>query len=120
MLERLLTRHDYAVCTARTYAEAMAAANSRRIDLLISDVGLPDRSGLELMQDLRAHGNVKGIALSGFTDHKDASASTDAGFDRHLNKPVIFEDLLAAIREITGWHPAAAERLSRSDWTESN
>ena len=105
VLARLLERCGHTVDTARTYAEAIDAARRRRCDLLISDVGLPDRSGLELMQELHGRYGVKGIALSGFTDERDATASHVAGFARHLNKPVMFNDLAAAIRDVVGWQP---------------
>ena len=105
VLARLLQRCGHSVATARTYAEAMDAASVRRCDLLISDVGLPDRSGLELMVELRSRFGIKGIALSGFTDERDALASQGAGFARHLNKPVVFSEVIAAIRDVAGWHP---------------
>jgi DNA-binding NarL/FixJ family response regulator len=83
---------------------AAAASADHRFDLLIADVGLPDRSGLELLQELREAGwRGKGIALSGFTDPRDVGASAAAGFSMHLNKPVLFNDLLSAIREVTGF-----------------
>ena len=107
VLARLLERCGHSVDTARTYAEAMDAAGRRRCDLLISDVGLPDRSGHELMQELHSRFGIKGIALSGFTDERDARASEGAGFARHLNKPVVFTEVVAAIREVGGWNPPA-------------
>ena len=106
VLAKLLRRCSYEVHTARTYGEAIEAARRQPFDLLISDVGLPDRSGLELMQDVRGLYPVKGIALSGFTEERDIQASHAAGFCKHVNKPVIFADLLEAIHEVVGWQPA--------------
>ena len=121
VLKRLLERCGHTVATARTYAEAMDAAGRRRCDLLISDVGLPDRSGLELMQEMRARYGVKGIALSGYTDDQDARNSQDAGFARHLNKPVVFTDLTTAIQEVAGWRPPAdAEPTPDAAWQSPN
>jgi CheY-like chemotaxis protein len=118
VLARLLERSGHAVHTARDFAEAVAAAaGAPRLDLLISDVGLPDRSGLELMQEMQSNYGIKGIALSGFTEAHDAQASTGAGFAKHLNKPVVFAELTAAIQEVLGWHPsqpAAQDALWRS------
>ena len=108
VLARLLRRCSYEVQTARTFAEAMEAARRQPFDLLISDVGLPDRSGLELMQEVRGLFPVKGIALSGFTEERDVHASHAAGFSKHVNKPVIFADLLEAIQEVVGLHAAPA------------
>lgn len=117
VLARLLERSGYSVDTARTYAEAVEAAARRRCDLLVSDVGLPDRSGLELMQELSARYPIRGIALSGYTDECDVSASRAAGFARHLNKPVMFADLLSAMREVAEWHaPAAAPAAADAMW----
>jgi len=120
VLKRLLERCGHTVATARTYAEAMDAAERRRCDLLISDVGLPDRSGLELMQELGSRYGIKGIALSGYTDEQDARNSEDAGFARHLNKPVVFNDLTAAIQEVAGWHPPADATAQDVSWQSPN
>jgi CheY-like chemotaxis protein len=108
VLAKLLRRCSYEVAIARTYAEAIEAARRQKFDLIISDVGLPDRSGLELMQDVCTLYPVKGIALSGFTDDQDVRASHVAGFARHLNKPVMFTSLLEAIQEVAGWQPGQA------------
>jgi CheY-like chemotaxis protein len=120
VLKRLLERCGHTVATARTYAEAMDAAQRARCDLLISDVGLPDRSGLELMQELRSRYGIKGIALSGYTDEQDARNSEDAGFARHLNKPVVFTDLTAAIAEAAGWHPPEGATAPDAAWHSTN
>ena len=114
VLARLLERCGHTVDTARTFAEAIDAAGRKRCDLLISDVGLPDRSGLELMQELHGRYGVRGIALSGFTDERDALASQGAGFAKHLNKPVMFNDLTAAIRDVVGWQPPEGSALGGS------
>jgi CheY-like chemotaxis protein len=119
VLARLLERCGHTVRTARDFAEAMGAAASDRFDLLISDVGLPDRSGLELMQEISALYGIRGIALSGFTDQFDAKASADAGFARHLNKPVVFAELTAAINEVAGWCPPAHDQ-SEGGWRAAN
>ena len=119
VLARLLERCGYSVATARTYAEAVEVAGRRRCDLLVSDVGLPDRSGLELMQELNARYPIRGIALSGYTDERDVRASRAAGFARHLNKPIMFADLLSTIREVAEWHapgvPAPADAMWHGD-----
>ena len=119
VLARLLERCGHSVATAKTYAEAIEAADRRRCDLLISDVGLPDRSGLELMQEMQSRYGVKGIALSGFTDEQDARNSEGAGFARHLNKPVVFKELTAAIEEVAGWR-APSESGPDGAWQSAN
>jgi CheY-like chemotaxis protein len=121
VLARLLERCGHTVRTARDFAEAIAAAATDRFDLLISDVGLPDRSGLELMQEVRALYGVRGIALSGFTDQLDARASEGAGFAKHLNKPVVFTELTAAIEEVAGCcPPQRPDAQNPSAWHSAN
>ena len=96
-LERLLTRHGYIVAAARDMRSAMEAAEQGEFDLLISDVGLPDGSGLELMTRLRTTSGIRGIAISGFGMNGDVEKSLQAGFLEHLVKPVDLETLEAAI-----------------------
>ena len=73
-------------------------------DLLISDIGLPDGSGLELIRQLHRmypQDPVRGIALSGFGMEEDVKKSREAGFYAHLTKPVDFQKLQAVIRQAT-------------------
>jgi DNA-binding response OmpR family regulator len=76
--------------------------------LLISDVGLPDGSGLELMKALRDAQNIKGIALSGFGTDEDVAASAAAGFAAHITKPVDWDRLRAEIEKLTTERDSAA------------
>lgn len=96
IFERLLRRRGYEVRVASSLQSALSV-DREAFDLLLSDVGLSDGSGLDLMRALRQKGKVKGIALSGFGTEDDVRASKDAGFAAHLTKPVNFSDLLAAI-----------------------
>ena len=67
---------------------------------MISDIGLPDRSGYELMQELRSTKSLRGIALSGFGMENDVSRARAAGFSEHLTKPINFERLEEAIHTL--------------------
>ncbi len=96
-LERLLTRRGHRVAAAHDMQSAIEAAERGQFDLLISDVGLPDGSGLELMTRLRARSGIPGIAISGFGMNGDVEKSIKAGFTEHLVKPVGLEKLEAAI-----------------------
>lgn len=98
---RLLRINGYTVYTARTAGEARLLAAERRCDLFIGDVGLPDESGLVLMRELRRSYPLKGIAVSGYTQRQDVKDALAAGFDRHLAKPIIYADLLAAVEELS-------------------
>src|SRR5688572_17459164 len=87
-LARLLRRNGHTVYTARTASEARDLAAANRCDLLIGDIGLPDRSGVELMRELRELYGLKGIAVSGYVTKDDVSEALEAGYDKHLAKPV--------------------------------
>ena len=101
VMARLLSRSGYHVRTAGTLRAAVEAVVSGPVDVIISDLGLPDGSGHDLMRRLReTHGGVKGIALSGYGTEEDVRKSHDAGFDTHLTKPTDFDRLLDTIREL--------------------
>ena len=98
MMQRLLARRGYNVTLATTFAEAMDALESRTFDLLLSDLGLPDGSGLDLMRLVSSRGpKLPGIALSGYGMPDDARKSLEAGFLAHLPKPIAIERLWSAI-----------------------
>ena len=101
VLGRILRNAGFDLSHAGTVAEARALAGTRRFDLLISDLGLPDGSGLDLMKALREAQGMKGIALSGFGTDDDVAASQAAGFSAHLTKPVDWERLRAEIEKLT-------------------
>ncbi|HEY7088183.1 MAG TPA: response regulator, partial [Tepidisphaeraceae bacterium] len=102
VLADLLTREGYEVRLADSMEEAVRAASEpEAVDVVISDIGLPDGSGLELMQRLGQRKNhLRGIALSGFGSDEDRRRSREAGFDEHLTKPIDFTMLLNAIQHI--------------------
>ncbi len=96
-LERLLTRRGHRVATANNVRSATELGKGDDFDLLISDVGLPDGTGVELISRLRETREVRGIAISGFGMDGDLARSLEAGFAVHLTKPVSFEKLEEAI-----------------------
>jgi len=100
VIARLLKRLGYAVMTARGVGEARDLASRERFDLLVSDIGLPDGSGLDIMREIRDRQGVRGIALSGFGQDEDIARSREAGFADHLIKPVNFEVLKTRIAAI--------------------
>ena len=99
-LARLLNMSGYRAVAAGTAEEALRLAASQRCDLVVSDVGLPDRSGLDLMRELVARYAIPGIAVSGYTDAADVTECERAGFARHLKKPIDFQELLGAVGEL--------------------
>jgi signal transduction histidine kinase/CheY-like chemotaxis protein len=102
VLAKLLRRAGHTVTGAASVASARAAAQQRKFDLLLSDLGLPDGSGLELMRELRADYAGRAIALTGYGMESDVRASHDAGFADHLTKPVDLAALDAAIARVAG------------------
>ena len=100
-LERLLKLRGHSVAAANSMREAMeVAAAGGAFDLLISDVGLPDGNGMDLVRYLRTQRPIRGIAISGFGMDADISKSLEAGFGEHLVKPVKLEKLEAAIARV--------------------
>jgi PAS domain S-box-containing protein len=99
-MARLLTMMGHRVAATATAGEAERLATTATFDLLISDIGLPDVSGLELMKRLRAQFSGRAIALSGYGTESDIRAAREAGFSEHLTKPVQIALLKAAIAKI--------------------
>ncbi|HEV7402619.1 MAG TPA: PAS domain S-box protein [Chthoniobacteraceae bacterium] len=91
VLARLLARLGHRVETAADVASALALVRSVQFDVMISDIGLPDGSGTDLMREAkRVQPRLRGIALSGFGMEEDTRRSAEAGFEAHLNKPMDF------------------------------
>jgi PAS domain S-box-containing protein len=99
-LSQLLSLHGFDMSVARTMQDALQAAE-QGVDFVISDIRLPDGSGLELMRRLRVNQPIVGIAISGFGTEQDQRRSREAGFDVHLTKPVDFGRLLEAIEQVS-------------------
>ncbi len=99
-LARLLGKRGYDVVACESVAEAVAAAERQRFDLVVSDIGLPDGNGHDLMRRLRERHGLRGIAVTGYGMERDVEASREAGFVAHLTKPVNMATLDLALREV--------------------
>ena len=99
-LGALLRNLGYEVACAETVKQALQLAKESNFDLLVSDIGLPDGSGHDLMQQIRAKQSIAGIALSGFGMEDDLEKSRAVGFTEHLIKPINVDRLQATLREI--------------------
>jgi PAS domain S-box-containing protein len=112
IFELILKQKGHLVESAGTAEAALHLAGGQEFDLVISDLGLPDLSGTELMTILRERHSLRGVALSGYGMEEDIRKSKSAGFDRHLVKPVDpakIDQLLAEFtKEIRRAHPADA------------
>ncbi len=100
VMTRILQSAGYSVVHAGGVTEACKVAGERRFDLVISDVGLPDGTGLDLMRVLKKQHGLRGIALSGFGTEEDVAASRQAGFSEHLIKPIEWDRLRDAITRV--------------------
>ncbi len=98
-IQQVLELARHRVTSAASAEAALELAESDTFDLVISDLGLPDKSGHELMRQLRARYGLSGIALSGYGMKVDIDQSHAAGFKHHLTKPVSFDRLHALVAE---------------------
>ena len=106
VLLRLLERSGYEVGYASNVDMAQQLADAKHFDLVISDLGLPDGNGLDLMRQLRAKHALPGIALSGYGMDEDRAASKAAGFAEHFTKPIDSERLRVAVARLVNAAPA--------------
>ena len=86
--------------TSGSVAEAVQLAAAEPFDVLVSDIGLPDASGYDLMVELKRRYGIQGIALSGYGAEQDIQRSLEAGFADHMVKPVSVALLRAAIEAL--------------------
>jgi len=98
-LTKLLRRRGHHVQSAHTLQSALDLSAREEFDVLISDLGLPDGSGIDLMQTLNSARPLFGIALTGFGMEDDIRKSHDAGFKHHLVKPIDLNKLDSLIQE---------------------
>lgn len=103
LLTRILSARGHRVLHAATAADAVQKLSASRFDLLISDIGLPDGTGLDVMQAARARDpEMPGIAISGYGMDDDLKRSEAAGFSAHLIKPLNIKSLHAIMGNILG------------------
>jgi CheY-like chemotaxis protein len=99
-LARLLVSRGHEVAAAETVRQARDLARTFPYDLVLTDLGLPDGNGHELMMELQQlRPACQGIALSGYGMEGDVQRSRAAGFDLHLTKPVDIGVLENALRQ---------------------
>ncbi len=98
LLRVAIERAGYAVGEAATAREALSLADIDKPELVLLDLGLPDRDGLELIQLLRARVGAAVIVVSAREDTSEKVAALDLGADDYLTKPFDTEELLARVR----------------------
>lgn len=98
VLRALLEQHLYRVVEADSASRGKVEARAQKPDLLLVDLGLPDRDGLALIRDVRNWSAVPILVLSARTQEEQKIAALDAGADDYVTKPFSTPELLARVR----------------------
>jgi CheY-like chemotaxis protein len=103
----MLKQHGAEVTSASSAADAYRLFNEQLPDVLISDIGMPEQDGYELMRRIRElpvekGGAIPALALTGYATRKDRDLSFSAGYHRHIAKPIEQGELVAAIASLVG------------------
>ena len=99
VMAKLLRQNGYFVTTANSVAAALRV-DDNEYNFIVSDIGLPDGTGLDLMRAIRLRRDVPAIALTGYGMEADVQRSLEAGFVAHLTKPIDFAKLDLMIRQV--------------------
>jgi CheY-like chemotaxis protein len=105
LVKMLLEQSGASVATAASSSAALEILNTQRFDVLISDIGMPEENGYQLIRKVRALGAEKGgltpaIALTAYAGIKDRQQALEAGFQTHLTKPIDKETLIVAVSSL--------------------
>jgi signal transduction histidine kinase/DNA-binding response OmpR family regulator len=117
VMSKLLSNEHHHVTLAKNTTDALHLYKTHGFDIVISDIGLPDGSGLDLMRAIQAERPIPAIALSGFGMDEDIRRSREAGFREHLTKPINFSKLLHSLPLLAGPPPPPpqAEQMAAVD-----
>ena len=96
----ILQTHCYNVISASTCEEGILMYNSYNPDMIILDLGLPDKSGLELIKEIKKKNNVPIIVLSARTGEDDKVNALDLGANDYITKPFGTNELVARVRAV--------------------
>ncbi|HLM24811.1 MAG TPA: response regulator, partial [Pyrinomonadaceae bacterium] len=102
LLATMLTRYGARVTSTKSAAQALEVFQGELPDVMISDIGMPDQDGYELIRKLRAlpiekGGAVPAIALTGYASRKDRERALKSGYQQHMAKPIEQADLIKSI-----------------------
>ena len=98
-LVRFLESLGHTTASARSMQEALGLFPRAQYDVLVSDIGLPDGDGWQLLESLRSSRPIYAVAMSGFGMNTDRVRSKAAGYRHHLLKPFVPAELEAALNE---------------------
>ena len=107
MLKFILGQSEAEVTTATSVADALQTLERSPVNVIVSDLAMPDQDGYDLIRQIRTRapergGNIPAIALSAYTRPEDRTRAVEAGFQLHLPKPIDPGDLVAALASLTG------------------
>lgn len=111
-MAKLLSSSGYDVRSAHSVSAALQLAAAEPFDIMVSDIGLPDATGYDLMEQIRDRYGIRGIALSGYGMEEDMNKSRDAGFAEHVVKPVNVAHLEAVIERVLGGEKSVLKRAA--------
>jgi CheY-like chemotaxis protein len=100
VLARLLDHFGHEISVANGAQSALEIVDSKEFDVVLSDIGLPDGTGYEVIAQAKRKQPIKGVALTGFDKDEDIRRSKEAGFDFHLSKPVDFHELRMVLTQL--------------------
>jgi CheY-like chemotaxis protein len=99
-ISRLLTHFGHEIAVADGAESALKIIDSKEFDVVLSDIGLPDGSGYDLISEAKRRRPIKAVALTGFGADEDIRRGKEAGFDFHLVKPIDFHELRTVLDQI--------------------
>ena len=104
LVHRLLSDCGATITGAASAAEALAATHNQRPDILISDIGMPEIDGYQLLRSLRTNSDIRcpAIALTAFARPEDRTRALLAGYVAHVAKPVEAAELIATVAAVSG------------------
>ena len=100
VLSRLLTHFGHEISIADSTMKALEIIESKEFDVVLSDIGLPDGSGYDIISQAKLKQPLTGVALTGFDKAEDIRRSKEAGFDFHLTKPIDFHELRSVLDQV--------------------
>lgn len=100
MLRATMEARGFSVTSCESATETLAEASRTRVDVIISDIGMPEMDGFHMIKQLReleGYQGIPAIALSGYASQDDAKAALAAGFNAHVSKPVDPAELVIVV-----------------------
>ena len=99
-LSRLLSHFGHQIFVADNRQSALEIVQSQKFDVVLSDIGLPDGTGYDVISEAKRRQPIKAVALTGFGTDEDIRRGKEAGFDFHLVKPVDFHELRTVLNQV--------------------